>query len=332
MHEEKTRLSLLVLLVKVDEAVSRGIVARDLTSSDQLGENLLGKLLAQLNSPLVERVDIPNHSLNEDLVLIHRNQSSQGTRGQLLEHDRVGGLVATEHLVGCNLIHLRSRQRLVAMQLLQNRLLVLASHQRLSLSEKVGQQDIVVLGKGVVGLDGGQEITGGNAGSLMNQLVEGVLTVGTGLTDNPGASAVGDSLTVSVPVFAVRLHIALLEVGREAVHVLIVGEDGVDLGIEKVDVPDAEDGKDNRQVLVEGGVDKVLVHLVGSGQELVEVVESDVKGDRETDGGPERVAASDPVPELEHVGGIDSELCDRLSVCRQCNEMLRNMCLLLGRG
>lgn len=189
-----------------------------------------------------------------------------------------------------------------------------------------------MLGERVVGLDGGQEIARSNAGSLMDQLVKGVLTVGTRLTDNPGASAVRNSLTVSVPVLAVGLHVALLEVRGEAVHVLVVGEDGVNLGIEKVDVPDAEDGKDDGQVLVEGSVDKVLVHLVGARQKLVEVVESDVEGDREADGGPERVAASDPIPELEHVGGIDAELSHGLGVCRQGNEVLRNMCLLLEDG
>lgn len=128
MKDVKRPLSLLVLLVKVDETVGGGIVARDLTAGDQLGKNLLGKLLAQLNSPLVKRVDVPDDTLDKDLVLVHRNQSSQGTRGQLLEQDRVGRLVATEHLVGRNLIYLRSRQRLVSMKLLQNSLLVLASH------------------------------------------------------------------------------------------------------------------------------------------------------------------------------------------------------------
>lgn len=39
-------LSLLVLLVKVDKTVGGGIVARDLTAGNQLGKNLLGKLLA----------------------------------------------------------------------------------------------------------------------------------------------------------------------------------------------------------------------------------------------------------------------------------------------
>ena len=70
-------------------------------------------------------------------------------------------------------------------------------------------------------------------------------------------------------------------------HVLVIGKDGMDLSIKEVDVPDAQNSKDDRQVLLEGGVDKMLVHLVSSSQELLEVVKSNVQGDRETDGGPE---------------------------------------------
>lgn len=35
----------------------------------------------------------------------------------------------------------------------------------------------------------------------------------------------------------------LLEVGSKAVHVLVVGQHGVSLGLEEVDVPDAQDGE-----------------------------------------------------------------------------------------
>ena len=42
--------------------------------------------------PLVVRIDVPDDALREDLVLVHGDEQTQGERGQLLHHDRVGWL------------------------------------------------------------------------------------------------------------------------------------------------------------------------------------------------------------------------------------------------
>ena len=86
----------------------------------------------------------------------------------------------------------------------------------------------------------------------MNQLIEGVLTVGARFTPDDRARAPGDGFTFSVDSLAVAFHISLLEVGGEAVEILVVGKDGVGLGIVKVVVPDAEKGKGHGQVLFDG--------------------------------------------------------------------------------
>lgn len=63
--------------------------------------------LAELDTHLIVRVDTPNSTLNVNFVLVKRDQSTEGTRVELLEHDAVGGLVAFENLgldergVGC---------------------------------------------------------------------------------------------------------------------------------------------------------------------------------------------------------------------------------------
>ena len=46
--------------------------------------------------------------------------------------------------------------------------------------------------------------------------------------------------------------------------------------------------------------------------------------DRQADRAPQRVAAADPVPELEHVRGVDAERGDLLRVRRQRDEVLRD--------
>ena len=51
----------------------------------------------------------------------------------------------------------------------------------------------------------------------------------------------------------------LLEVGGEAVHVLVVGQYGVGLGVEEVDVPDAQQRQQNGSVLVQGSGAEVVV-------------------------------------------------------------------------
>ena len=73
----------------------------------------------------------------------------------------------------------------------------------------------------------------------MDQLVESVLSVGAGLAPDDGAGLVVDFLALLGNVFAVRFHVALLEVGGEAGKVLVVRQDGLGLGAVEVVVPDA---------------------------------------------------------------------------------------------
>ena len=93
----------------------------------------------------------------------------------------------------------------------------------------------------VVRTDGEQEIAGDELCALVDELVEGVLAVGAGLTPGNGARLVVDLVALAVNKLAVRLHIALLEVGREPVHVLVVGQDRVAVRTVEVVVPEGEE-------------------------------------------------------------------------------------------
>lgn len=55
----------------------------------------------------------------------------------------------------------------------------------------------------------------------------------------------------------VRTH--LLEVSGEAVHVLVVRQHGVGLGLEEVDVPDTQNSQQNRDVLIQRGAAEMVV-------------------------------------------------------------------------
>lgn len=51
----------------------------------------------------------------------------------------------------------------------------------------------------------------------------------------------------------------LLEVGSEPVHVLVIGQHGVGLGMEEVDVPDAQQSQEDWGILIQGGCAEVVV-------------------------------------------------------------------------
>ena len=55
----------------------------------KLGLNSLSQLLSQLHFPLVKAAGIPDDVMNEDLVLVHGNQSSRNEWHELGEHSRV---------------------------------------------------------------------------------------------------------------------------------------------------------------------------------------------------------------------------------------------------
>ncbi len=94
----------------------------------------------------------------------------------------------------------------------------------------------------------GDKIARYHFGPLVNQLIERVLTVGARLTPDDRAGLVIYGVAVTVNVFAVRFHVALLEIRREAVHVLVVRQNGFGFSTEEVVVPDTDQRQQHRQV------------------------------------------------------------------------------------
>ncbi len=83
-----------------------------------------------------------------------------------------------------------------------------------------------------------------------------------------------------------------------------------------------DEPQDGRQVL--GGVRgaEVLIHFVGAGEQLAKPLVADGQGDGQPDGGPQGVAPADPVPETEHVVGVDAEGRDPLGIGGNCHEVV----------
>ena len=159
-------------------------------------------------------------------------------------------------------------------------------------------------------------------GSLMNKLVERVLPVGARLAPDDRRSLVVYGLAVERHVLAVAFHLELLQVRRKALEIVRVRHDADGLRAEKVVVPDGKQAHQDRKVLLQRSSPEVLVHLVKSGEQFFEALRTDRDHRGESDGGVHRIASSNPVPEFEHVGGVDSKLADSLCVGRDRHEVL----------
>lgn len=73
---------------------------RHISFSLKFWKDGLSQLFAQLDSHLVEGVDIPNDSLGENLVLIEGDECAKDVRGQLRVEEGIGGSVARKGFGG----------------------------------------------------------------------------------------------------------------------------------------------------------------------------------------------------------------------------------------
>src|SRR5262245_57240093 len=89
------RLAAAVLAVAADPAVGRAVVARGAGALELAGD-ALGEHLAELDAPLVERVDVPDRALHEHLVLVQRDQRAERFGREPLGHEQVAGAIARE--------------------------------------------------------------------------------------------------------------------------------------------------------------------------------------------------------------------------------------------
>lgn len=108
-------------------------------------------------------------------------------------------------------------------------------------------------------------------------------------------------------------------------HVLVVREDSLGLGTKEVVVPKTNESHQDGNVLLKRSVDKVLIHFMATTEEILKVLVANGDGNGKTDSRPERVTATNPIPELEHVLSINAKLGDQFSVGGQGNKVLSDM-------
>ena len=273
----------------------------------------MGEDFAEFYAPLVEGVDVPEDALGEDAHFVERDEAAEDGGGEFFGEDDIGRAVAVEDAVrgecGGGAFGFDFGEGF-------------SEGEGLGLREDIGHEDVVMAAERVEGLGEGDEVAGDEAGALVDELVEAVLAVGAGLAP-VDRTRVGIHMgAIEFHMLAIALHGELLEVGGEAFQVLVVGQDGDGLCAVEVVIPQGQEAVEDGDVLLEGRGAEVLVHRMKSGEHFAEVVRTEGDHVGEADGGIHRIAAPYPIPEAEHVGGVDAELGDLLGICGDGDEVL----------
>jgi len=205
----------------------------------KFGNDALGENLSEFDAPLIEGIDVPDDALGEYAVFVERNELSQRCRSQPVHKDSVGWSIAVAHSVRDKPI-----RRTFGLDLLGR----FSEGERLSLREDIREQQIVVPPDRVERLSECDEIARNEPRALMDQLIERVLAIGSGLAPIDRAGLSVDRCSGERYVLAVALHHQLLEIGWETLQVLVVGKHRDGLRAVEVVVPNAEESHEHRKI------------------------------------------------------------------------------------
>jgi len=152
-----------------------------------------------------------------------------------------------------------------------------------------------------------------------------VLRIRAAIAPDDGAGGHVDGHAILGDALAVAFHVQLLQIGGEAAQILVVGRDGNGAAIEELAVPEAHHGQHHGHVLFQRGLAEVLVHRMRAGEEIAEVFKTHGQRHGQADRRPDGIAATDPVPEREHIVRRNAEVDDGLRVGRDGHEVLRQV-------
>mmetsp|Transcript_8032 Transcript_8032/g.23909 ORF Transcript_8032/g.23909 Transcript_8032/m.23909 type:complete len:337 (+) Transcript_8032:235-1245(+) len=292
-----------------------------LTTRRQLSPHLLRQHLPQFHPPLIERIDPPQEPLHGRPMLVQRQQLSRGVRVELREEEGRARTIPGEDLVRAQLLRHSLGGQIVHR---------LAVREGVGLSEEVGHELVVIRDRFAVEAYRGlrfaeaYEIGGNDAIPLMQELIEGMLTVRARLAEINFAGGEGEGKTVGVDPLSVRFHIDLLYVGRETTEGLTVRKEGPRRISQKGAVPHAQQSEYDGYVLPQRRVEEMFVHIVSAVEKSAHDVVGILKGEgHESDGRAYRESSADPLPETERLGFVDTEIGHAIDGGGYGGEMMR---------
>src|SRR5262249_22801469 len=128
------------------------------------------------------------------------------------------------------------------------------------------------------------EVTWDQPRALVDELIKGVLAVGSRFTPVNGTSLVIYLVTIEGNGLSVTLHGQLLQIRREPLQVLLVGKNCDRRSVEEVDVPNANEPNQGRELRFERSGVKRFIYLMQAVQDGGEVDRADGHHRREPDG------------------------------------------------
>src|SRR5215469_13388023 len=130
----------------------------------------------------------------------------------------------------------------------RNLLSCLTKCQSLGLCKEICHEQIMMRLYWIQCLIEANEITGNQSGSLVNKLVEGMLTIGTGLAPDNRSGLIVDGVAFQIDVLTIALHIKLLQISAQTIEILVIRQNCHSFSTEEIIIPDTNQPKYHRQV------------------------------------------------------------------------------------
>src|SRR5690606_32527723 len=124
------------------------------------------ELLAELDAPLIERIDVPDDALGEHLVLVEGEELAQRSRIEPGKENHGARPIAGMHLVWNQALDLHSRQ-LLRLEISTHLLGALPERKRLCLGKAIGERKILLILIVAGGVHRREEIERDTRGTLM---------------------------------------------------------------------------------------------------------------------------------------------------------------------
>lgn len=148
------------LSVSADQVVCRTVVREGrLFLAFYFGDDALSQNFAELNAPLIERIDLPDRTLGKHGVFVQSDKFAERLRRELGGKDRIRRTIAFENAMRDEPI-----RRALGFDLLWR----FAESQRFGLGENVCQKHVVVPAEGIERLREGDKVARNEARSLMD--------------------------------------------------------------------------------------------------------------------------------------------------------------------